>query len=88
MFDTLRQIFKPRPRQQGRLPAVPTGTRYYVIGDIHGRLDLFDAMIAAIEEDDASLGAADTRVVLLGDLIDRGPDSAGVIARTLVWQQQ
>lgn len=86
MLQRLRNYFRPQAKH--RLPTVPAGTRYYVIGDIHGRLDLYDAMIAAIEEDDASSGAADTRVVLLGDLIDRGPDSAGVIARTLMWQQQ
>ncbi|MFN4019734.1 MAG: metallophosphoesterase family protein [Erythrobacter sp.] len=67
---------------------MPAGTRYYVIGDIHGRLDLYEALIAAIEEDDRQARSADTRIVLLGDLVDRGPDSAGVIARTRRWQQQ
>ncbi|MEE4317350.1 MAG: metallophosphoesterase family protein [Erythrobacter sp.] len=85
MFDRLRDIF--RPRQAPKLPSVPRGTRYYVIGDIHGRLDLYTAMIGAIEEDDLSAAPADTRIVLLGDLVDRGPDSAGVLARTRLWQQ-
>lgn len=85
MFDRLRELF--RPRQTPRLPAVPAGTRYYVVGDIHGRIDLYLAMIDAIEQDDSSGDPADTRVVLLGDLVDRGPDSAGVIARTRAWQQ-
>jgi serine/threonine protein phosphatase 1 len=84
MLEKLRDIFSSPPPP--RLPTVPAGTRYYVIGDIHGRLDLYDAMIAAIEDDDALGPAADTRVVLLGDLIDRGPDSAGVVARTRAWQ--
>lgn len=66
---------------------VPDGTRYYVIGDIHGRLDLYDAMIGAIEVELAADQSAEARIVLLGDLVDRGPDSAGVIARTQVWQQ-
>ena len=86
MFDRLRDLFRPRPAP--KLPSVPAGTRYYVIGDIHGRLDLFEAMIGAIEDDDRSAAPADTRIVLLGDLVDRGPDSAGVIARTRVWQQR
>ncbi len=30
------------------LPKVPEGERYYVIGDIHGRCDLFDELIVAI----------------------------------------
>lgn len=84
MFNALRNLFRPRP--QPPLPTVPEGTRYYVIGDIHGRLDLYAALIDAIDADDASRGAADTQVVLLGDLVDRGPDSAGVIARTRAWQ--
>lgn len=85
MLNKLRDLF--RTKQPPRSPAVPAGTRYYVIGDIHGRLDLYDALIDAIEEDDRGEQAADTRIVLLGDLVDRGPDSAGVIARTRVWQQ-
>ena len=84
MLDALRSLFRPRP--QPRLPAVPDSTRYYVIGDIHGRLDLYEAMIAAIEEDDAGRATADTHVILLGDLVDRGPDSAGVVERTRKWQ--
>ncbi len=86
MLEALRQIFKPKPK--GRLPAVPGGARYYVVGDIHGRLDLFEALIAAIEEDDERQPAARTEIVLLGDLVDRGPDSAGVIARTREWQKR
>jgi serine/threonine protein phosphatase 1 len=84
MLNKLRDFF--RPPAPLRLPAVPPGTRYYVIGDIHGRLDLFDAMIAAIDVDSAQAASSETRIVLLGDLVDRGPDSAGVVARTRVWQ--
>ena len=87
MFEPLRQIF--RSRGSRRLsPRVPEGERYYVIGDIHGRLDLYDALIAAIEADDARAGPAQTTVVLLGDLVDRGPDSAGVIERTIAWGRE
>ena len=58
------------------------------MGDIHGRLDLFEALIAAIEADDAASAPAETTVILLGDLVDRGPDSAGVVARARAWQRQ
>jgi serine/threonine protein phosphatase 1 len=58
------------------------------VGDIHGRLDLFEPLIAAIEADDVASGPAETTVILLGDLVDRGPDSAGVIARAREWQRQ
>src|SRR5690606_19746278 len=63
------------------LPAIPPGRRIYAVGDVHGRLDLFDALIAAIEADDAAAAPAETTVILLGDLVDRGSDSAGVVAR-------
>ena len=86
MFNAIRNLFRSRP--EPRLAAVPANTRYYVIGDIHGRLDLFEAMIAAIEEDDAARPGTETHVILLGDLVDRGPDSAGVVARTRSWQQE
>ncbi len=86
MLQALRNLFG-RPKQAAfPMPAVPDGTRYYVIGDIHGRLDLYAALIDAIEADDAAAGSAQTHVILLGDLVDRGPDSAGVIERTRQWQ--
>lgn len=68
-------------------PSVPAGERYYVVGDIHGRLDLFDALAEAIEQDETDSPAATSHVVLLGDLIDRGPDSAGVIKRARKWRK-
>ncbi len=86
MFSALRNLFRSNAKSDMRLPAVPDGARYYVVGDIHGRLDLYAALIEAIEEDDADQGAADTHIVLLGDLVDRGPDSSGVLARTRQWQ--
>lgn len=85
MFQRLRNLF--RPASSPHLPAVPVGTRYYVIGDIHGRLDLYEAMIAAIESEIAAASGTQARIVLLGDLVDRGPASAGVVARTQAWQQ-
>jgi serine/threonine protein phosphatase 1 len=85
MFSPLRQIFAPKAEPRA-LPVVPPGTRWYAIGDIHGRLDLFEAIIAAVEADDRHAPPADSTVVLLGDLVDRGPDSAGVVARARAWQ--
>ena len=43
-------------------------------------------MINAVEADDRDRGDSETHVVLLGDLVDRGPDSAGVVADTRAWQ--
>lgn len=50
----------------------------YAIGDVHGRLDLLIELLGRIEADAGGMAA---RLVFLGDYIDRGPDSAGVIAR-------
>lgn len=87
MFNPLRKLFGPKPANRPKLPSVPAGRRYYVIGDIHGRLDLYEALIQAIEHECAASSAAEARVVLLGDLVDRGPNSAGVLSRTRAWQQ-
>jgi serine/threonine protein phosphatase 1 len=86
MLNALRQIF--RPKAVSRLPSVPAGERYYVVGDIHGQLDLYKALIKAVEAHDAVSVPAQSEVVLLGDLVDRGPDSAGVIAKTRKWQKK
>jgi serine/threonine protein phosphatase 1 len=86
MIEALRSLFSSRKKGDARLPKVPEGTRYYVIGDIHGRLDLYNALIEAIERDHASRRDLKAHVVLLGDLVDRGPDSAGVLRRTREWQ--
>jgi serine/threonine protein phosphatase 1 len=64
-------------------PSVPPGQRVYAIGDIHGCDALFAALIARIEADDAARGPAETSIVLLGDLIDRGPASAAVVERAM-----
>lgn len=53
----------------------------YAVGDVHGCIELLDDLLDRIDADDARRGAAETRLVFLGDLVDRGPDSAGVIER-------
>ena len=76
----LGRLFKKaavqRPLDTAR---VPDGMRVYAIGDIHGRNDLLHNLLKQIEADDTARGAADTHIIFLGDLMDRGPDSAGVI---------
>lgn len=56
-----------------------TVRRVYAIGDVHGRLDLLERMIAIIKRDHAARLPVPTRIILLGDLIDRGPDSAKLV---------
>jgi serine/threonine protein phosphatase 1 len=76
----LARLFKrsavARPLDSAR---VPDGMRVYAIGDIHGRKDLLHDLLRQIEADDLARGAADTQIIFLGDLVDRGADSAGVI---------
>jgi len=52
--------------------------RTYVIGDIHGQLDMLRSVHERIGRDDAAHGGGG-QVVHVGDLIDRGPDSRGVV---------
>lgn len=53
--------------------------RTYAIGDIHGHLDKLKQAHALIVADRARCGDTDGKVVHVGDLVDRGPDSRGVI---------
>lgn len=59
---------------------IPDGEAVYAIGDIHGRRDLMDQLLDQIAVD-ASRHPADKqrRIVFLGDYIDRGPESRGVL---------
>ena len=86
MIDTIRQLF--RSKRARHVPAIPAGARVYAVGDVHGRLDLFTAIVEAIEADDRNRGQARTEIVLLGDLIDRGPDSAAVLRSARQWQER
>jgi serine/threonine protein phosphatase 1 len=53
--------------------------RSYAIGDIHGHIDLLRAAHARIAKDKAATHDTDAPIVHIGDLVDRGPDSRGVI---------
>ena len=50
----------------------------YAIGDVHGRADLLAGMIDFIRRDAASR-RQEPRVIFLGDIVDRGPDSRGAM---------
>jgi len=86
MFSAIRNLLGRRDAR--RAPSVPSGERVYAVGDVHGRADLFEELIEVIERDDAGRGQAHTTVVLLGDLIDRGHDSAAVVALARAWGQR
>jgi serine/threonine protein phosphatase 1 len=63
-------------------PSVPSGRRVIAIGDIHGRRDLLDQLLANIAAQPANKDD-NNALVFLGDYIDRGPDSKGVVDRLL-----
>jgi serine/threonine protein phosphatase 1 len=62
-----------------REPRLPPGVRIYAIGDIHGRLDLIERLYEKIEADRAQNPIDKTVEVFLGDYVDRGPSSKGVL---------
>jgi serine/threonine protein phosphatase 1 len=62
-------------------PEAADATAVYAIGDVHGRLDLLDAMEAAIRADIVMARPQRPVICYLGDYVDRGPQSAQVIER-------
>jgi len=62
---------------------LPAGQRVYAIGDVHGCAARLDALHALIRQDLAARPIAEPTIVHLGDYVDRGMDSAGVLARLL-----
>jgi serine/threonine protein phosphatase 1 len=75
--------FFARAEPEPAVYALPTGERVYAIGDIHGRRDCLDRLLLAIDDDEKSRPTAETTVVFLGDLVDRGSDSKGVVERVM-----
>ena len=59
--------------------ALPDDTRVYAVGDVHGCRDLLRELHELILADAAAAPEGRKRVVYLGDYVDRGPDSAGVV---------
>ncbi|MDH3232045.1 MAG: serine/threonine protein phosphatase [Alphaproteobacteria bacterium] len=66
---------------------VPEGTRVYAVGDVHGRADLLAKLRKKIAKDakraPKKAGIERKVVVYLGDYVDRGPDSFGVVEMLL-----
>jgi len=74
----LRRLFRGAEAERPGLPPPRPERRTYAVGDLHGRLDLCEAMLSAITAD---AGGAEHDLVFLGDYVDRGPDSAPVLRR-------
>jgi len=78
--------FWSHPHSSRQSPVTPRGYRAYAVGDVHGRLDLLDGMLSLVEADLAEHPSRHALLLFLGDLIDRGPASAGVIERLRLYR--
>ncbi|KAI0883991.1 Metallo-dependent phosphatase [Annulohypoxylon maeteangense] len=70
LLASLPSTALPKPGSPGRL---------IVIGDVHGQLTALDALLAKVKYN----GARGDRVVFTGDMVNKGPDSSGVINRAI-----
>ncbi len=76
----ISKLFRSRAKVTApNAPAVPSGTVVWAVGDIHGRRDLLVPLVEAMAADLRESQAARKMVIFLGDYIDRGPDSRGVV---------
>jgi serine/threonine protein phosphatase 1 len=75
----LRRLFGQTEEEDAFTPRVPEGARIYAIGDIHGRADLLTEVMELIAADLQRQMPETAATVLLGDYVDRGPDSKGVL---------
>ena len=69
-------------RREAARPRLPDGLRVYAIADVHGCKKQMVQLLEAIEHDRTGFSGT-THLVFLGDLIDRGPDSSGVLEHVL-----
>jgi serine/threonine protein phosphatase 1 len=68
--------------EKAPLARAPEGKRLYAIGDVHGCADLLDRLMDQIGSEERS-AKKPSQLIFLGDYVDRGPDSRGVIDRLL-----
>jgi serine/threonine protein phosphatase 1 len=79
-MNIFRKLLQPTRKQE--IDAAAGGDmRRYAIGDVHGRLDLLDTLSQLISADLQTHPPQKAMTVFLGDYIDRGDNSAGVLDR-------
>ncbi|MGB7177700.1 MAG: metallophosphoesterase family protein [Xanthobacteraceae bacterium] len=69
----------PITSSEAENPRIPDGIRIYAIGDVHGRADLLETILARVDQDLKLYPIDNPLQVFLGDYIDRGPCSRDVI---------
>lgn len=82
IFDRFRAAFSGASGEdipRGNRFSPEQGTRIYAIGDIHGYPDALETMLAKIHTDIKEKPIEKPVIVFLGDYVDRGPDSNGVL---------
>ena len=79
--DERSRAWRPRRSPKGS----SEGQVIYAVGDVHGRLDLLEALLSRIEKDAAGRPHL---LIFCGDYVDRGPDSARVLERLLCLQER
>lgn len=86
MLRPLRSLLRRKPaatpppaQNPPDLPRPDTAT--YVVGDLHGRADLLELMLELIDGHIGGTGSVDPKLVFVGDYVDHGADSAGVVTR-------
>ncbi len=82
-MSLLRKLARGPSARRRPAPRGKPDARAYAVGDIHGCLDLLDRLLGRIEADAASRPPKKSWIVFLGDLVDRGPASAGVVERLI-----
>lgn len=61
---------------------VRPGRQVFAVGDVHGYPAELDKLVGAMAESAEN----DSHLVLLGDLVDKGPNSPGAIAPAAKWK--
>ncbi|MEA1648916.1 metallophosphoesterase family protein [Nitrospirillum sp. BR 11164] len=84
MLNRLRAALKPaQARPDQTAPRAPDGHVLYAVGDVHGELGLLRQLLDIIARDHARMverhGPLTAVLIMLGDYVDRGPDSRGVV---------
>lgn len=84
LIDAISAFWRSRPAEPAapaQPPSIPAGYLVYAVGDIHGETALLDRMVDLIRADAGDHPPSRIVLVFLGDYIDRGPDSRGVLDR-------
>lgn len=82
-WGRVRTMIRPALSSSGFPPSVPAGERVYVLGDIHGRLDLLRRVHDRLRAEALAAPHLRHTVLYVGDYVDRGQDSRGVLDHLL-----